>query len=152
MATSLPPHSMCEWDSISSSCLYSISTSSCLPNRIDKIVLYHFLPRSSAFDHQKCPRFFRTNWAKAWSRGVKNPGPKNQALGDPWGGFNALSSLRQSARVTKNSKSQISNNKQITMTKIQNSKPVLVIWYWNLRFVCNLVLGVWDFIDSRAWV
>jgi len=29
--------------------------------------------------------------------------------------------------VTKNSKSQISNNKQITMTKIQNSKPVLVI-------------------------
>ena len=24
-------------------------------------------------------------------------------------------------------------------------KPVLVIWYWNLRFVCNLVLGVWDF-------
>jgi len=32
------------------------------------------------------------------------------------------------------------------MTKIQNSKPVSVIWYWNLRFVCNLVLGVWDFI------
>jgi len=27
----------------------------------------------------------------------------------------------------RNSKSQISNNKQITMTKIQNSKPVLVI-------------------------
>jgi len=34
------------------------------------------------------------------------------------------------------------------MTKIQNPKPVLVIYYWNLRFVCNLVLGVWDFIDS----
>jgi len=32
------------------------------------------------------------------------------------------------------------------MTKIQISKIVLVIWYWNLRFVCNLVLGVWDFI------
>jgi hypothetical protein len=32
--------------------------------------------------------------------------------------------LRQSAGVTKNSKSQISNNKQITMTKIQNSKHV----------------------------
>jgi hypothetical protein len=34
---------------------------------------------------------------------------------------------------------------QITMTKIQNPKPVLVIEYWNLRFICNLVLGVWDF-------
>jgi len=34
------------------------------------------------------------------------------------------------------------NSKQITMTKIQNTKPVWVIWYWNLRFVCNLVLGV----------
>jgi hypothetical protein len=34
------------------------------------------------------------------------------------------------------------------MTKIQNSKPVLVIEYWNLRFVCNLVLGAWDFINS----
>ena len=33
------------------------------------------------------------------------------------------------------------------MTKIQNSKSVLVFEYWNLRFVCNLVLGVWDFID-----
>jgi hypothetical protein len=41
-----------------------------------------------------------------------------------------------------NPKSQISNIKQITMTKIQNSKPVLVIEYWNLRFVCNLVLGI----------
>jgi phospholipid transport system substrate-binding protein len=49
----------------------------------------------------------------------------------------------------RNSKSQISNIKQITMTKIQNFKPVLVIWYWNLRFVCNLVLGVWDFIYLR---
>ena len=36
------------------------------------------------------------------------------------------------------------------MTKIQNSKPVSVIWNWNLRFVCNLVLGVWDFIDSTS--
>jgi hypothetical protein len=33
------------------------------------------------------------------------------------------------------------------MTKIQNSKPVLVIEYWNLRFICNLVLGIWDFTD-----
>ena len=31
------------------------------------------------------------------------------------------------------------------MTKIQNSKRVLVIEYWNLRFICNLVLGIWDF-------
>jgi hypothetical protein len=74
--------------------------------------------------------------------------------------------FRQSARVTKNSKSQISNIKPITMIKIvsaslglptlrvgpqfQNSKPVLVIEYWNLRFVCNLVLGVWDFINSST--
>jgi hypothetical protein len=60
--------------------------------------------------------------------------------------------------VTRNSKSQITNIKQITMTKIvraslglptlragpkfQNSKPVLVIEYWNLKFVCNLVLEI----------
>ena len=31
------------------------------------------------------------------------------------------------------------------MTKIQNSKHVLVIEYWYLRFICNLVLGIWDF-------
>jgi hypothetical protein len=36
------------------------------------------------------------------------------------------------------------------MTKIQNSKPVLVTEYWNLKFVCNLVLGVWDFSGSNA--
>jgi len=41
-----------------------------------------------------------------------------------------------------NSKSQISNIKQITMTEIQNSKPVLVIEYWNLGFSWNLVLGI----------
>ena len=41
-----------------------------------------------------------------------------------------------------NHKYQITNIKQITITKIRNSKPVLVIDYWNLRFVCNLVLGV----------
>jgi hypothetical protein len=46
----------------------------------------------------------------------------------------------------RNSKSQISNIKQITMTKIRNSKPVLIIEYWNLKFVCNLVLEVWDLI------
>jgi hypothetical protein len=31
------------------------------------------------------------------------------------------------------------------MTEIQNSKYVWVIEYWNLRFICNLVLGIWDF-------
>ena len=48
------------------------------------------------------------------------------------------------AGVDENSKLQITNNKQITMTKIQNFKSVLVIEYWNLRFNCNLVLGIWD--------
>ena len=41
------------------------------------------------------------------------------------------------------------------MTEIQNPKllriwkdeAVLVIGYWNLKFICNLVLGIWDFID-----
>jgi len=31
------------------------------------------------------------------------------------------------------------------MTEIQNSKYVWVIEYWNLRFICNLVLGIWGF-------
>jgi|GEM_PF-3014170 hypothetical protein len=59
------------------------------------------------------------------------------------------------AEVDRNYKSQNPNNKQITMTEIQNPKPshhlkkenfkyVLVIEYWNLRFICNLVLGIWD--------
>ncbi len=29
--------------------------------------------------------------------------------------------------------------------QFQNSIPVWVIDYWNLRFICNLVLGIWDF-------
>ena len=28
------------------------------------------------------------------------------------------------------------------MTEIQNSKYVWVIEYWNLKFICNLVLGI----------
>jgi len=33
------------------------------------------------------------------------------------------------------------------MTEIQNSNnPVLVIEYWSLRFICNLVLGIWNFV------
>ena len=31
------------------------------------------------------------------------------------------------------------------MTEIRNSKYVWVIEYWNLRFICNLVLEIWDF-------
>ena len=42
-----------------------------------------------------------------------------------------------------NHKYQINHNNQI-----RNSKPVLVIEYWNLRFVWYLVLGIWDFITS----
>jgi len=34
--------------------------------------------------------------------------------------------------------------------QFQNSKLVLVIEYWNLKFVCDLVLGVWDFIGSPS--
>ena len=60
----------------------------------------------------------------------------------------------------RNSKLQNPNNKQITMTKIQNSKPqhhpnkrnskyVWVIKYWNLRFICNLVLEIWYFTLLR---
>jgi len=61
-------------------------------------------------------------------------------------------------RLTESTKSQIPNNKQITMTKIPNPKlvssgstalrTVSVIEYWNLGFICNLVLGIWDFIVS----
>ena len=29
--------------------------------------------------------------------------------------------------------------------QFQNPKPVWVIDYWNLRFICNLVLGIWYF-------
>jgi hypothetical protein len=36
---------------------------------------------------------------------------------------------------------EIPNHKSQTNNNDQNSKPVLVIGYWNLRFVCNLVLG-----------
>jgi hypothetical protein len=34
----------------------------------------------------------------------------------------------------------------MTMTEIQNSKHVLVIEYWYLRFICNLVLGIWNLL------
>jgi hypothetical protein len=35
------------------------------------------------------------------------------------------------------------------MTKIQNSKSVWVIEYWNLRFICNLVLGIWNLCPMK---
>jgi hypothetical protein len=57
---------------------------------------------------------------------------------------------------TESTKLQIPNNKQITMTKIPNPKlvssgttalnSVSVIEYWDLGFICNLVLGIWDFL------
>jgi hypothetical protein len=74
------------------------------------------------------------------------------------------------AGVDRNYKSQNPNNKQIPMTEIvraslglptlragpqfQNFKPVLVIEYWNVRFNCNLVLGIWylelfDYLTNR---
>jgi hypothetical protein len=58
-----------------------------------------------------------------------------------------LKGLWESAGVSKNSKLQISNNKQITMTKIQNSKPVLVIETgdppagWGVR---RTNIGIWN--------
>jgi hypothetical protein len=53
-----------------------------------------------------------------------------------------------------NHKTQITNKQQLPKFKIpnahiilekENSKYVSVIEYWNLRFICNLVLGIWDF-------
>jgi len=60
------------------------------------------------------------------------------------------------AEVDGNYKSQNPNNKKIPMTEIRNPKPshhlkkknsqyVWVVEYWNLRFICDLVLGIWDF-------
>jgi hypothetical protein len=57
--------------------------------------------------------------------------------------------------ITESTKSQIPNNKQIAMTKIPNPKlvssgttalnSVSVIEYWDLGFIWNLVLGIWNF-------
>ena len=41
--------------------------------------------------------------------------------------------------------SEIQNSKQVYDSKNNHSKLVWVIGYWNLRFVCNLVLGYWFF-------
>jgi hypothetical protein len=38
--------------------------------------------------------------------------------------------------------------KTTTSSQKKNPKYVWVIEYWNLRFTCNLVLGIWDF---RFW-
>ena len=49
------------------------------------------------------------------------------------------------------------------MTEIQNSKPpyhlkkreaqyVWVFDYWNLRFICNLVLGILDFTTLSSFI
>jgi len=48
----------------------------------------------------------------------------------------------------------MTNNKQITMTKIQNDKPVWVIGYCHLEFICFLVLVFWYlalfWVDGQA--
>ncbi len=31
------------------------------------------------------------------------------------------------------------------MTEIRNSNAVWVIGFWILEFICNLVLGIWDY-------
>jgi len=41
-----------------------------------------------------------------------------------------------------NHKSQISNKSQLPKFQVPNLFFVLVIEYWNLIFVCNLVLGI----------
>jgi hypothetical protein len=58
-------------------------------------------------------------------------------LGSGW-----FDSTKNDSVSVKNSKSQIPNHKQIPMIKIQNSKPVWNIGYWNLRFIWNLVLDI----------
>jgi len=40
---------------------------------------------------------------------------------------------------------EIQNSKRQHHPTKKNSKNVWVIEYWNLRFICNLVLGIWDF-------
>jgi hypothetical protein len=45
----------------------------------------------------------------------------------------------------KNSKSQITNNKQITMTKIQNRFVLLEIEIWNLFEFWCLCFGIWHY-------
>jgi hypothetical protein len=65
-----------------------------------------------------------------------------------------IADLRQ-AKLMKitNHKTQITNKSQCPKFEIQNPNLILeknpkyvwVIRYWNLRFTCNLVLGIWDF-------
>jgi hypothetical protein len=56
--------------------------------------------------------------------------------------FTAFDQIKNSLISGENSKSQIPNHKKIPRSKIQNSKPVWDIGYWNLRFIWNLVLGI----------
>ena len=58
--------------------------------------------------------------------------------------------MRDYAGVTKNSKSQISNNKQITMTEIQNPKPVLVIWILVIRICFGFRYSDFEFLISSS--
>lgn len=46
-------------------------------------------------------------------------------------------------------KSQITNNKNQTNSKIQNSNPPLLFDAWKFRFVWDLKLGAWDFTTEE---
>jgi len=37
---------------------------------------------------------------------------------------------------------EISNSKLYILLKNRNSKQACVVGYWNLEFICNLVLGI----------
>jgi hypothetical protein len=62
------------------------------------------------------------------------------------------------AEMTKNSKSQISNNKQNTMTEIRNPKLLhhlkrrefqTCFGHWILEFVIYLRFGAWDLLFEK---
>jgi len=49
-----------------------------------------------------------------------------------------------------NNKSQISNKSQWPKFKIPNNWRLIFFEIWILEFICNLVLGIWDFRFYRA--
>jgi hypothetical protein len=77
---------------------------------------------------------------------VAGPGPFSKALAVKiTSAFGVLD--YQKFEIT-NHKCQTNHNDQSACGG-PNLFSVLVIEYWNLKFVCNLVLGVWDFIIPR---
>jgi hypothetical protein len=57
-----------------------------------------------------------------------------------------LSSLTKKIRGTKILKFQIPKNKYQTNYNDQNSKSQC-FGHWELRFICNLVIEIWDLIN-----